>query len=134
MSYEAERWQPGPFGLDASRAATYTPARTVLAVVHHMTAATRLADVVPMLEADRRVQVVYTCAPGSVSPGWTAEHLARLGAVVIPWGQATQVRFDLAVAASYGQLERLHAPVVHVPHGIGFNKYAKRWDGAGPGA
>jgi hypothetical protein len=134
MSYEAERWDLGPFGLDARCAATCAPERTVLAVVHHMTAATRLADVVPLLETDRRVQVVYTCAPGSASPGWVAEHLARLGAVVIPWERATQARFDLAVAASYGQLERLHAPVLHVPHGIGFNKYVKRWGRTGPEA
>jgi len=134
MSHDEQRWEIGPFGLDARRAATYAPERTVLAVVHHMTAATRLADIMPLLEADRRIQAVYTCAPGSVSPGWTTEYLARLGAVVIPWRQATQTQFDLAVAASYPHLERLHAPVLHVPHGIGFNKYLKRWEGAGPEA
>ena len=134
MSHDEERWEIGPFGLDARRAATYAPERTVLAVVHHLTAATRLADIMPLLESDRRVQVVYTCAPGSASPGWTAEYLQRLGALVIPWRLATRTQFDLAVAAGYPQLERLHAPVLHVPHGIGFNKYLKRWDGAGPEA
>jgi hypothetical protein len=134
MPHEEQQWEIGPFGLDARRAATFAPERTVLAVVHHMTAATRLADIMPLLEADRRIQVVYACAPGSASPGWTAEYLERLGAVVIPWQQATQTQFDLAVAASYPQLERLHAPVLHVPHGIGFNKYLKRWEGAGPAA
>jgi hypothetical protein len=134
MSYDDERWVLGPFGLDARRAATYLPERTVLTVVHHMTAATRLADITPLLERDRRVQMVYTCPPASVSPGWASEHLVRLGAVVIPWQQATQTRFDLAIAASHGQLERLHAPVLSVPHGAGFNKYAKRWDGPGPEA
>jgi len=134
MSHDDERWVPGSFGLDADRAATMSPERTVLAVVHHMTAATRLADVMPLLESDRRVQVVYTCPPAPVSPGWTREYLGRLGATVIPWQQAVETGFDLAVAASYGNLERVHAPVLTLPHGAGFNKYARRWEGPGPEA
>jgi hypothetical protein len=132
MAHDDE--QMGPFGLDAHRAATYSPERTVLAVVHHMTAASRMADIMPLLESDRRVQTVYTCPPTSMFPGGVADHLTRLGMVVIPWRQAVQHPFDLAVAASHGQLERLHAPVLQVPHGIGFTKYAKRWDGPGPEA
>jgi hypothetical protein len=131
MGFEDHQWVSGAFGLDAGRAATYSPERTVLAVIHHVTAATRLADVTPLLESDRRVQMVYTCAPSSVSPGWTGEYLARRGAMVIPWQQAVRTRFDLAIAASSGQLERLHAPVLRLPHGTGFNKYAKQWDGPG---
>jgi hypothetical protein len=127
-------WVDGPFGLGAGRATTCDTERTVLVVVHHMTAATRLADVVPLLESDRRVQVVFTSPPASVSPGWVGEYLERQGAVVVPWHQATQTTFDLAVAASYGQLERVCAPVLTVPHGVGFNKYARRWTGLGPEA
>lgn len=134
MSSEDARWAIGPFGLDADRAATYSPERIVLAVVHHMTAASRLSDIMPLLESDRRIQTLYTCPPTSMFPGGVEEHLMRLGAGVIPWRQAVQHRFDLAVAASYGQLERLHAPVLQVPHGIGLNKYAKRWEGPGPEA
>lgn len=131
--YDAQ-WPIGPFGLDAGRAATYAPERTVVAVVHHLTAAARMADVMPLLECDRRIQTVYTCPPTSMFPGDAGEYLARRGMVVIPWAQAAAQRFDLAVAASYGQLERLHAPVLHVPHGVGFTKYAKRWEGPGPRA
>src|ERR1700744_2650893 len=69
MSSEGARWAIGPFGLDAGRAATYSPERTVLAVVHHMTAASRLADVIPLLERDRRIQVIYACPPTSMFPG-----------------------------------------------------------------
>jgi hypothetical protein len=125
-------WVDGPFGVGANRAQTCQTERTVLVVVHHMTAATRLADVVPLLESDRRVQVVFTWAPASVSPGWVEEYLQRQGAMVVPWHQATQTRFDLAVTASYGQLERICAPVLTLPHGVGFNKYAVRWQGPGP--
>jgi hypothetical protein len=98
MSSEDARWAIGPFGLDAGRAATYSPERTVLAVVHHMTAANRLADVMPLVESDRRIQVIYTCPPTSIFPGWAQDYLRRMGAVVIPWQQAVQQRFDLAVS------------------------------------
>jgi hypothetical protein len=103
--------------------------------VHNLTAATRLADIVPLLESDRRVQVVFTGAPASLTPVMPAEvrdFLHRVNGVVVPWQQAVQSRWDLAVVAADGSLERLHAPVLSVPHGIGYNKYAIRWDGPGP--
>ncbi len=127
-------WVDGPFGVGAGRAQTGQTERTVLVAAHHMTAAMRLADIVPLLESDQRVQVVFTWAPGSMSPGWVEEYLQRQGAVLLPWQQATQTRFDLAIAASYGQLERVCAPVLTVPHGAGFNKYARQWEGSGSAA
>jgi hypothetical protein len=69
-----------------------------------------------------------------VFSGEVKEFLARLGGVVVPWHQATQVHFDLAISASNGLLERLHAPVLTVSHGVGFSKYPIRWDGFGPAA
>jgi hypothetical protein len=124
-------WEHGPFGLDARRGQTVRYQRTVLVVVHTVTAATRLVDVVPMLEADLRVQVVFTCAPSALISGGVAEFLDRLGGVVVPWQQATQARFDLAIAASDGLLEWVHAPVMTMLHGTGYNKYPVRWDGDG---
>jgi hypothetical protein len=124
----------GPFGLDAAKGETCGYQRTVLVAVHHVTAGTRLADIVPLLESDRRVQVVFTWAPGSVFSGGVREYLAGLGGVVLPWCQARQASFDLAVAAAHGGLQQLHAPVVTVPHGAGFGKYTTRWDGPGPAA
>lgn len=130
MSYED--WAYGPFGLDAMKGRTIRCQRTVLAVAHSVTAATRLADIVPLVESDRRVQVVYTWAPSSVFSAGVQDLLSHLGGVVIPWRQAVQVRFDLAIAASHGLLEQLHAPVLTVPHGVGFAKYPSRWAGPGP--
>jgi hypothetical protein len=103
-------------------------------VVHSVTAGDRLADIAPLLESDLRVQVIYTCAPSSVFSAGVPEYLHRLGGVVVPWEQAAQVRFDLAVAAGHGKLEQLHAPVLTVPHGVGFSKYASVWPGPGPAA
>src|SRR5262245_64530695 len=110
MSYN--EWIRGPFGLDAAKGATVPGHRKVLAVVHHLTAATRLADVLPLLENDRRIQVAYTVAPASIFHRGLAEYLRALGGLVLPWEQATQLGFDLAIAASHGMLENLHAPVL----------------------
>jgi len=122
----------GPYGLDAGKCATVAVERTVLVPVHHVTAGTRLAEVVPLLERDRRVQVVYTQAPTVRFAAGTAAYLRRLGGVVIPWRLAIATRFDLAVAAAHGGLESLHAPVLYVPHGVGFGRYQPRWAGDGP--
>jgi hypothetical protein len=125
-------WARGPFGLDARRGQTLRCLRTALVVVHTVTAGTRLGDVVPLLEADRRVQVVFTGAPSALISAGVQEFLARLGGVVVPWRQAVQTRFDLALAASDGLLEWVHAPVVTMLHGAGYNKYPAQWDGHGP--
>jgi hypothetical protein len=105
--------------------------RTVLVVVHTVTAGTRLVDVVPLLETDLRVQVVFTYAPSALISGGVREYLECLGGVVLPWQLATQMRFDLALAASDGLLEWVHAPVLRMPHGVGYTKYPARWDGDG---
>lgn len=124
-------WVPGPFGLDAAKGRTVPYERTVLAVVHSVTAGTRLADVVPLLESDRRIQVVYTSPDTSLFTAGVRGFLDDLGGAVIPFRQATQLQFDLAVAAADGGLERLHAPVLQLPHGVGFNKYPSVWPGEG---
>jgi hypothetical protein len=121
----------GPFGLDAQRGQTLRYERTALAVVHTVTSGTRLADVVPLLEADLRVQVVYTYAPSALISRGVAEYLNHLDGVVISWQQATQTRFDLALAASDGMLEWIHAPVMTMLHGVGYAKYPAPWDGDG---
>jgi hypothetical protein len=124
-------WMRGPFGLDGQRGQTVRCQRTVLVVVHTVTAGTRLGDIVPLLEADLRVQVVFTHAPSALISGGVREFLDRIGGVVLPWRQATQTRFDLALAASDGLLEWVHAPLVTMLHGAGYNKYPARWDGYG---
>lgn len=128
---EYGEWAHGPFGLDAQRGQTVRYQRTVLVVVHTVTAGTRLGDVVPLLEGDRRVQVVFTHAPSALISSGVPDYLSRLGGVVVPWQQATQMQFDLALAASDGLLEWVHAPVMTMLHSVGYNKYPVRWDGDG---
>jgi len=123
----------GPFGLDASKGATVRTQRTVLAVVHSVVTSARLADVLPILASDQRVQVVFSEAP-SLFPGGVRDFLHDIGAVTVPWQLAVRERFDLAIAAGTGQLERLHAPVVLMPHGVGYGKYPARWPAHGSSA
>jgi hypothetical protein len=125
----------GPFGIDATRGATLTPQRSVLAVLHTVTSGARLGDVVPLLESDPRIQVLYTHPPAALFAAGTRDFLKRLGGVRLPWQLATQHRFSLALAAHPGLLEQVHAPVVSLPHGAaGYSKLGTRWDMAGPQA
>jgi hypothetical protein len=118
-------WRQVPVGLDARRWVTRTGCKTVLVVVHSVTTAQRLAGLLPLFESDRRVQVVFTAAP-DVFSGGVARLLRRLDGVTIGWGQATRTSFDLALAASYEAVHELHAPLVVVPHGAGYNKLVVR--------
>jgi hypothetical protein len=98
--------------------------------VHSVVTAARLADVLPVLASDQRVQMVFSAAP-SLFPGGVDDFLRDMGAMAIPWQLAVRERFDLAIAAGTGQLERVHAPVVLMPHGVGYGKYPLRWPAPG---
>jgi len=51
-----------------------------------------------------------------------AERTLLVGKLV-PWSQAVETEFDLAISASHGgSLERLRAPLLLTFHGIGFTK------------
>lgn len=126
-------WLPAPVGIDASRWVSRPGRRNALVVAHTVTSCQRLLDVVEHIETDPRIQVVFTVAPDAFNHGVGA-FLNAMGAVVLPWPQATRERFDLALAAAYGGLHELHAPVVVMAHGAGFGKRAARGCGAGPAA
>lgn len=125
------KWaQQGPFGIDAVKGATVPFRRTVLAVVHSVVTGTRLADVLPILASDWRIQLVFSPAPSLFTTD-VAHFLHDIGAVVVPWQQAVREPFDLALAAGTGQLERIHAPVLLLPHGVGYGKLPVQWRGSG---
>ncbi|MEU7041605.1 hypothetical protein AB0A77_11170 [Streptomyces varsoviensis] len=110
-----------PVRLDADRWATRRIHRRFLVVVHTVTAGQRLLDAVRLLEGDPRIQTIFTAPPDVFSNG-VEGFLEDLNGLVLPWGQAVQTRFDLALAASHGSLYELHAPVIVLPHGAGHNK------------
>lgn len=117
-----------PEVLDSNSAWVTRPAqRSVLAVVHNVTAATRLFDVLPILADDPRVQVHFTCPRSSPFHGQIAEYLSAREVTPVSWRLAAKTRFDLAIATSHGgPLHELNAPLIVLPHGMGYNKYLPR--------
>lgn len=111
--------------MSVDRWGTVRTERTVLAVVHNTTAATRLLDILPLFAEDPRVETVFTVPGSSAFTDGTDEFLARAGITqLLPWRQALRRRSDFAIAASYGgDLHEISAPLMVVPHGMGYNKY-----------
>jgi hypothetical protein len=116
-----QEWLSAPIGIDAYRWVSRMGCRTVLVAVHSLVSCHRLLDVVDLVESDPRVQVVFTVAPDVFSNG-LGDYLHELGALVVPWRQAVLERFDLALAASYGGIHELHAPLAVMAHGAGHGK------------
>lgn len=105
--------------------------RVVLVAVHTVASLMRLEDIIPLLEIDRRVQLVYTQVPDELGHG-VDQRLRTLDVRVIPWEEAIRQDFDLAISASLHQMERIRAGYrFAVPHGAGFNKLwpLPDWDG-----
>src|SRR5512142_2983094 len=124
-------WRPAPVGSDAQRLITRVGCRNVLVVVHTIVSCHRLLDVIDHIESDPRVQLVFTVAPGAFHHGVDG-HLRRLGALVLPWAQATRESFDLAIAAAYEGLHEIHAPLMMMAHGAGHGKLAALRASGGP--
>lgn len=93
---------------------------TVLAVVHNVTAATRLLDVLPIIARDQRLEIFFTCPGSSAFTSGTEEYLIDRGIRPISWKEAIRRQFGLAISASYGgDLHKIKAPLVVIPHGMG---------------
>ncbi|MEU5030250.1 hypothetical protein [Streptomyces milbemycinicus] len=105
---------------------TLVERKKVLAVVHTVTYAKRLLDILSLLEADFRLQVAFT-APPHVFGDEVPRYLEQRGIPLLPWGEATHITFDLAVAAGPRGLEEIRAPLITLPHGA---NYLKRLPGA----
>ncbi|MEV5573846.1 hypothetical protein AB0L06_27720 [Spirillospora sp. NPDC052269] len=125
-------WRSFPIGMDAGRWVTRSGCKTLLVVVHTVTGGQRLLSAARLVENDLRVQVVFTPGPDTFGTG-VEEFLGGIGAASIPWRQAVRTEFDLALAAGYGGLAELHAPIVVMPHGIGHTKLVARRAGRAVG-
>ncbi|MFI5468844.1 hypothetical protein ACIA6D_01300 [Streptomyces cacaoi] len=95
--------------------------KLVLVVVHTLTYGKRLVEVLSLLEADFRVQVVFT-APPHVFGDEVPRFLEGLGGAVLPWDEAVRMRFDLALAAGPRGVEKISGPVIAMSHGAGYLK------------
>ncbi|SFR27858.1 hypothetical protein SAMN04488564_111299 [Lentzea waywayandensis] len=119
-------WEP--FGQGAARRVTVPGCHQVLVLVPHVVAGTRLMDVLTLLEADHRLQVV--CAVPPEAPPGTEEFVLAQGSLLIPWAHTVRHRFDLVLAASRQEVDRVHGPVLVLPHGAGAAK-SRRLNGHG---
>nr|WP_202453852.1 hypothetical protein [Streptomyces sp. SID4913] len=95
--------------------------KKVLAVIHTVTYGKRLLDILSLLDADFRLQVVFTAPPHAFGDDVPA-FFGRLGSAVLPWEQATRMTFDLALAAGPRGVERIDAPLITLPHGANYLK------------
>ncbi|MFG2117342.1 hypothetical protein ACGFRB_32680 [Streptomyces sp. NPDC048718] len=116
-----------PVGPDAARWRTREPRRTVLFVVHNVTSATRLLDVLPLFDDAPDIQQLATCTGSSPFLAGVDELLEAAGLPVVPWEQAKELAsagtVDLAVTASYGgELQAFQGKLAVLSHGIGYNK------------
>ncbi|MFV0132671.1 hypothetical protein ACLGIH_05385 [Streptomyces sp. HMX87] len=125
----AAGWIRVPVGDDAARWATRGRTRRVLLVVHNVTAATRLLDVLPLFHDDLRVQVLATCPGSSAFRAGLDELLGEVGVPVLPWEQALSTPVSLAVSASFGgQLRAVQGKLIVLSHGVGYTKRLARPD------
>ncbi|WP_260327069.1 hypothetical protein [Streptomyces sp. TLI_185] len=116
-------WIRVPVGDDAARWATRGRSHKVLLVVHNVTAATRLLDVLPLFHDDFRVQLLATCPGSSAFRAGVVELLDGTGVPVLPWEQAVETPVALAVSASFGgQLRSLSGVLTVLSHGVGYTK------------
>ncbi|WP_405985723.1 hypothetical protein [Streptomyces sp. NBC_00872] len=121
-----EKRLPLPMVVDSERWVSMVAERTVLGIVHNITSATRLLDLLAAFEGDRRVQTVFTCTESSALDGGTLEFFASQGFLHIPWSEAKARKFDVAIATSRGgDLRNLRTPLIGAPHGAGYNKHLK---------
>ncbi|MFE6916408.1 hypothetical protein [Streptomyces rubiginosohelvolus] len=123
MGEGQDQWIRVPVGDDAARWATRVRCRRVLLVVHNVTSATRLLDVLPLFDDDLGVQLLATCTGSSAFRSGVAELLADVGVPVLPWEQALATPVDLAISASFGgELAALKGKLIVLSHGIGYTK------------
>ncbi|TDD59995.1 hypothetical protein E1263_12925 [Kribbella antibiotica] len=116
-----------PVGPDSAPWRTISPHRTVLVIVHTVTAWNRFADILPVFDSDRRVQLVFTFPDASAVSAGIEEHLVAQGTRVIPWERALAADFDLALSAHHsGDLHKVRAPLAVLSHGMGYTKYSHR--------
>ena len=119
-------------GGDSVRWGSLHPERTVLAVTRTFTSAVRLLEAVGLFGSDFRVGTVFAHDDSSAFSSGVPELLRAAGISPVPLPEVSRAGFDLALTASENvELGQVDAPVVVVPHGIGFHRYVP--DSGSPG-
>lgn len=111
------------------------PRARVLGIARTLTSATRLMDVLTLLDPADDIEVSCTINPGSVFADGLSAYFAELGVPVVPWEEAVRRRWDLALAcAVHPSMRRVRGPLMVLPHGAGYNRLVREstGDGASP--
>ncbi|MEU3622178.1 hypothetical protein BS329_34325 [Amycolatopsis coloradensis] len=125
-------WVRSPVGSPDRHFATRKGVKSVLVMIPYIVAGNRLLDLLPLLEADHRLQVVFTVPEPWESWRATQEFVDRQDGVVLPWAQARRGGYDLVLAASRRGIDEVTGPVLLIPHGGGFAQY-QPWRPPGTG-
>ncbi|GAB3721815.1 hypothetical protein GCM10027598_35920 [Amycolatopsis oliviviridis] len=124
-------WVRSPVGSPDRHWATRKGVKSILVMIPHIVAGNRLLDLLPLFEADHRVQLIFTVPEWE---SWPATHdfVAAQGGIVLPWAQARRGEYDLVLAASQRGIDEVAGPVLLIPHGGGFGQY-RPWRPPGAG-
>jgi hypothetical protein len=97
----------------------------VLFVIHSLTAAARLGDLISIFQ-DLRIQLFCTQTRDSMFPGGIGSFIQDCGFYQLTWEQAISIDFHAVICASLGDnLHEIKSPILRIPHGNGYNK---RWN------
>jgi hypothetical protein len=102
---------------------TLRPERRVLIMAPTVTSVKRLLDIAGLFHGDLRIGLSFTAPPNELGRG-TEAMLAGLGVPLVPWRQAANQRYDLAVTANLGGIADVDAPVAMFSHGASRNSLA----------
>ncbi|MGW8760990.1 hypothetical protein ACWGN5_00665 [Streptomyces sp. NPDC055815] len=112
-----------PVGEGARQWTSRAVQRRVLLVVHNVTSAGRLWDLLPLFHDDFRIQTLVTSTGSSAFQSGVRELLAELELPELPWEQALSTPVDLAISASFGgELAAIQGSLSVLSHGAGYTK------------
>lgn len=96
---------------------------SVLVIAPHPVALARLGDHLPLIEADHRVQSVFTVPEDGEDRPDAADLVRAHGGLLLSAKQAAQTTHALILAGSTRGLDAVRGPVLLVPHGGGLGQY-----------
>lgn len=106
--------------------------KSVLILAPHIVALARLEDLIPLIEADYRLQHVHTVPDDGEDRPDAADFVRARGGVLLPPRQARWTTHGLVLAGSVRGLDDVRGPVLLVPHGGCLGQY-RPWRTAAEG-
>ncbi len=101
-------------------------------VARTVTSAARVLEAAGVFDGDHRVQVLFSLDDSSPFVDGVRRLLVDVGARLVPWEQVPRLGFDAVVTASENtNLQGIEAPVLLLPHGVGFHKFVQDSRGSG---